>query len=116
PVPVGLPASRAGVRCDDAVALLRDPYAAAAGPHRGPDRRAPVPRRTPRHDGAAVDSRGLQPRAARGPRMNQLEKEAYLREYSILKSQGKPFFPYAIAKDSWMAVVVMASIITLSIV
>ncbi|MDX6683641.1 MAG: menaquinol-cytochrome c reductase cytochrome b/c subunit, partial [Solirubrobacteraceae bacterium] len=48
--------------------------------------------------------------------MNQLEKEAYLREYSVLKSQGKPFFPYAIAKDSWMAVVVMASIITLSIV
>jgi ubiquinol-cytochrome c reductase cytochrome b subunit/menaquinol-cytochrome c reductase cytochrome b/c subunit len=48
--------------------------------------------------------------------VNQLEKEAYLREYSILKSQGKPFFPYAIAKDSWMAVVVMASIITLSIV
>jgi len=48
--------------------------------------------------------------------MNQLEKEAYLREYSILKSQGKPFFPYAIAKDSWMAVVVMISIIALAIV
>jgi quinol---cytochrome c reductase cytochrome c subunit, bacillus type len=48
--------------------------------------------------------------------VNAREKEAYLREYSILKSQGKPFFPYAIAKDSWMAVVVMASIITLSIV
>ena len=48
--------------------------------------------------------------------MNQLEKEAYLREYSILKSQGKPFFPYAIAKDSWMAVVVMITIITMSIV
>ena len=48
--------------------------------------------------------------------MNQLEKEAYLREYSILKSEGKPFFPYAIAKDSWMAVVVMASIIALAIV
>jgi ubiquinol-cytochrome c reductase cytochrome b subunit/menaquinol-cytochrome c reductase cytochrome b/c subunit len=48
--------------------------------------------------------------------MNQLEKEAYLREYSILKSQGKPFFPYAIAKDSWMAVVVMITIITLAIV
>ena len=48
--------------------------------------------------------------------MNQLEKEAYLREYSILKSQGKPFFPYAIAKDAWMAVVVMASIIVLAIV
>ena len=48
--------------------------------------------------------------------MNQLEKEAYLREYSILKSQGKPFFPYAIAKDSWMAVVVMITIIVLAIV
>ena len=48
--------------------------------------------------------------------MNQLEKEAYLREYSILKSQGKPFFPYAVAKDSLMAVVVMASIIGMSLV
>jgi menaquinol-cytochrome c reductase cytochrome b/c subunit len=48
--------------------------------------------------------------------VNQLEKEAYLREYSILKSQGKPFFPYAIAKDSWMAVVVMITIIAMSIV
>src|SRR3954465_6441569 len=48
--------------------------------------------------------------------MNRAEKEQYLREYSILKSQGKPFFPYAVAKDSLMAVVVMAVIITLSIV
>jgi len=48
--------------------------------------------------------------------VNQLEKEAYLREYSILKSQGKPFFPYAIAKDSWMAVVVMITIIAMSLV
>ena len=32
--------------------------------------------------------------------MNQEQKEAYLREYSILKNQGKPFFPYAVAKDS----------------
>jgi quinol-cytochrome oxidoreductase complex cytochrome b subunit len=48
--------------------------------------------------------------------MNQREKEAYLREYSILKSQGKPFFPYAVAKDSIMAVVVMASIIGMAIV
>jgi menaquinol-cytochrome c reductase cytochrome b/c subunit len=48
--------------------------------------------------------------------MNQREKEAYLREYSILKARGKPFFPYAVAKDSIMAVVVMASIIGLSIV
>jgi ubiquinol-cytochrome c reductase cytochrome b subunit/menaquinol-cytochrome c reductase cytochrome b/c subunit len=48
--------------------------------------------------------------------MNQREKEQYLREYSILKSQGKPFFPYAVAKDSAMAVVVMIAIIVLSIV
>jgi len=48
--------------------------------------------------------------------MNQLEKEAYLREYSILKSEGKPFFPYAIAKDSWMAVIVMITIIAMAIV
>ena len=32
--------------------------------------------------------------------MNQREKELYLREYSLLKAQGKPFFPYAVAKDS----------------
>ncbi|HUR87158.1 MAG TPA: c-type cytochrome [Solirubrobacteraceae bacterium] len=48
--------------------------------------------------------------------MNQREKEAYLREYSILKSQGKPFFPYAVAKDSIMAVVVMITIIMLALV
>jgi menaquinol-cytochrome c reductase cytochrome b/c subunit len=47
--------------------------------------------------------------------MNQREKEEYLREYSILKSKGKPFFPYAIMKDSIMACIVMAVIITLSI-
>jgi menaquinol-cytochrome c reductase cytochrome b/c subunit len=43
------------------------------------------------------------------------EKEQYLREYSILKNQGKPFFPYAIAKDSLMACVVLAVIILMSI-
>jgi quinol---cytochrome c reductase cytochrome c subunit, bacillus type len=48
--------------------------------------------------------------------MNQREKEQYLRDYSILKSQGKPFFPYAVIKDSAMACVVLAVIITLSIV
>jgi ubiquinol-cytochrome c reductase cytochrome b subunit/menaquinol-cytochrome c reductase cytochrome b/c subunit len=47
--------------------------------------------------------------------MNQAEKEQYLRDYSILKNQGKPFFPYIVAKDSWMAVVVMAVIIFLSL-
>src|SRR5919107_2773471 len=48
--------------------------------------------------------------------MNAREKEAYLREYSQLKSQGKPFFPYAVAKDSMMACVVLASIIGMSII
>ncbi len=48
--------------------------------------------------------------------MNRREKEEYLREYAILKSQGKPFFPYAVAKDAAMACVVMAVIITMSLV
>ena len=48
--------------------------------------------------------------------MNQREKEEYLREYALLKSQGKPFFPYAVAKDAVMACVVMAVIITMSLV
>jgi menaquinol-cytochrome c reductase cytochrome b/c subunit len=48
--------------------------------------------------------------------VNRQEKEQYLREYSILKSQGKPFWPYAVAKDGAMACVVLAAIITLSIV
>jgi ubiquinol-cytochrome c reductase cytochrome b subunit/menaquinol-cytochrome c reductase cytochrome b/c subunit len=47
--------------------------------------------------------------------MNQAEKEQYLREYSILKNQGKPFFPYAVAKDSLMAVIVMIVIMLLSL-
>jgi ubiquinol-cytochrome c reductase cytochrome b subunit/menaquinol-cytochrome c reductase cytochrome b/c subunit len=48
--------------------------------------------------------------------MNQREKEEYLREYAILKAKGKPFFPYAVAKDGLMACVVMAVIITMSLV
>jgi ubiquinol-cytochrome c reductase cytochrome b subunit/menaquinol-cytochrome c reductase cytochrome b/c subunit len=47
--------------------------------------------------------------------MNKAEKEAYLREYSVLKAQGKPFFPYAVAKDGLMACVVMLCIILLSL-
>src|SRR6185437_10674938 len=47
--------------------------------------------------------------------MNQAQKEAYLREYSVLKSEGKPFFPYAVTKDAVMACVVMAVIIFLSL-
>jgi len=47
--------------------------------------------------------------------VNAREKELYLREYSLLKAQGKPFFPYAVAKDSVMACFVLAAIITMSI-
>lgn len=47
--------------------------------------------------------------------MNQREKEQYLREYALLKQQGKPFFPYAVAKDGWMAVVTMLAIIIMSL-
>jgi menaquinol-cytochrome c reductase cytochrome b/c subunit len=43
--------------------------------------------------------------------MNRREKEEYLREYAQLKAKGKPFFPYAVAKDAAMACVVMAVII-----
>jgi quinol---cytochrome c reductase cytochrome c subunit, bacillus type len=48
--------------------------------------------------------------------MNRREKEQYLREYSIQKAEGKPFFPYAVMKDALMACVVMACIITMSLV
>ena len=47
--------------------------------------------------------------------MNQREKEAYLREYAVLKSKGKPFFPYAVAKDSVMAAIVVLVIILMSL-
>jgi ubiquinol-cytochrome c reductase cytochrome b subunit/menaquinol-cytochrome c reductase cytochrome b/c subunit len=47
--------------------------------------------------------------------MNQAQKEAYLREYSILKNEGKPFFPYAVAKDGTMAAIVMLVIIFLAL-
>jgi quinol-cytochrome oxidoreductase complex cytochrome b subunit len=48
--------------------------------------------------------------------VNARQKEAYLREYSLLKAQGKPFFPYAVAKDSVMACIVLLAIILMSIV
>ena len=48
--------------------------------------------------------------------MDAREKEQYLREYYILKGQGKPFFPYAVFKDGAMACIVMLVIITMSIV
>jgi quinol---cytochrome c reductase cytochrome c subunit, bacillus type len=48
--------------------------------------------------------------------MNAREKEQYLREYAIHKSKGKPFFPYAVLKDSLMACIVLVVIIAMSIV
>jgi menaquinol-cytochrome c reductase cytochrome b/c subunit len=47
--------------------------------------------------------------------MNRAEKEQYLREYALLKSKGKPFFPYAVAKDSVMACIVLLVIILMSL-
>jgi ubiquinol-cytochrome c reductase cytochrome b subunit/menaquinol-cytochrome c reductase cytochrome b/c subunit len=48
--------------------------------------------------------------------VNRLQKERYLREYSTLKAQGKPFFPYAVAKDSLMACIVLLAIILMSLI
>jgi menaquinol-cytochrome c reductase cytochrome b/c subunit len=44
------------------------------------------------------------------------DKEQYLRDYQILKSQGKPFFPYAVLKDSVMAAIVLMVIIALAVI
>src|ERR687887_1057182 len=48
--------------------------------------------------------------------MDQREKEQYLREYGLLKAEGKPFFPYTILKDSTMACITLAVIIVMAIV
>ncbi len=48
--------------------------------------------------------------------MNRQQKEEYLREYSKLKAEGKPFFPYAVAKDGAMACIVIGIIVTMAIV
>src|ERR671916_2358833 len=47
--------------------------------------------------------------------MDAREKEQYLREYSILKNEGKSFFPYAVAKDGAMAVITMGVIILMAL-
>jgi menaquinol-cytochrome c reductase cytochrome b/c subunit len=47
--------------------------------------------------------------------VNAREREQYLREYSILKNQGKPFFPYAIFKDSTMAAITLGVIILMAV-
>ena len=48
--------------------------------------------------------------------MDAAQKEAYLREYEVLKKKGKPFFPYAIMKDSVMALIVVLVIAAMSII
>ena len=48
--------------------------------------------------------------------MKNADKEAYLREYEILKKKGKPFFPYAIFKDSAMFLVVALVMIAMSLI
>jgi menaquinol-cytochrome c reductase cytochrome b/c subunit len=48
--------------------------------------------------------------------VNKAQKEEYLREYEVLKKKGKPFFPYAVMKDSMMALIVVAVIMVMSIV
>jgi quinol-cytochrome oxidoreductase complex cytochrome b subunit len=48
--------------------------------------------------------------------LNRAEKEAYLRDYELLKKQGKPFFPYAVMKDATMALIVVLVIVLMSIV
>ncbi|CAN5186820.1 menaquinol-cytochrome c reductase cytochrome b/c subunit [soil metagenome] len=48
--------------------------------------------------------------------MNNAEKEEYLREYEVLKKKGKPFFPYAVAKDSAMFLIVVLVIAALSLI
>jgi menaquinol-cytochrome c reductase cytochrome b/c subunit len=47
--------------------------------------------------------------------MNKAEKEQYLREYEVMKKKGKPFFPYAVLKDSVMAFVVAIVIVVMSL-
>ena len=47
--------------------------------------------------------------------MKPSEKELYLREYEVLKKKGKPFFPYAVLKDSVMAFIVLLVVAALSL-
>jgi menaquinol-cytochrome c reductase cytochrome b/c subunit len=47
--------------------------------------------------------------------VNAREREQYLREYSVLKNQGKPFFPYAVMKDSAMACITVGVIMLMAV-
>ncbi len=48
--------------------------------------------------------------------MKPRDKQEYLEEYEIFKKKGKPFFPYAVLKDSAMALVVVGVIIAMSVI
>jgi menaquinol-cytochrome c reductase cytochrome b/c subunit len=48
--------------------------------------------------------------------MNRAEQEAYLREYEVMKKKGKPFFPYAVLKDSVMMMIVALVIVAMSLI
>ena len=48
--------------------------------------------------------------------MDNRDKEQYLQEYEVLKKKGKPFFPYAVLKDSAMALIVVLVIIAMSLI
>lgn len=48
--------------------------------------------------------------------MKPQDKQRYLEEYELLKKKGKPFYPYAVLKDTIMAVVVVAVIILMSLI
>jgi menaquinol-cytochrome c reductase cytochrome b/c subunit len=47
--------------------------------------------------------------------VNRADKEEYLRGYETLKKKGKPFFPYAVMKDTVMMLIVALVIVALSI-
>lgn len=47
--------------------------------------------------------------------MNKAQQEAYLREYSQAKKEGKPFFPYAIYKDHIVGILAFGWIIGMAI-
>src|SRR5258705_9114930 len=55
-------------------------------------------------------------RRPRGSSMKPSDKQAYLEEYELLKKKGKPFFPYAVLKDSAMMVLVVGVVILMSVV
>jgi menaquinol-cytochrome c reductase cytochrome b/c subunit len=48
--------------------------------------------------------------------LDNRDKEQYLQEYEVLKKKGKPFFPYAVFKDSAMALIVVLVIIAMSLI